>query len=204
MIVIVVIGVISAITISSLIQNTQKQEYVSKLKKTYSTLSQVTNQIIAEEGSPKGDDSWLTNVDDLYGMYKKYLNDAKDCGSSSGCLTADKYLFLNGKEEASFNSSTTYRKLVLADGVQLLFAYRSYNCNNTEQGSYNVCGSIMVDINGHKGPNKRGLDNFAFVLKENGLYPRGCDNEDESECQDRTQKGRGCACRVLREGAINY
>ena len=72
LIALIVIGVIAAITVPTLIQNTQKQEYVSALKKAYSTLSQATQQIIAEEGSPKGEDSWLTNADDLYNMYKKY------------------------------------------------------------------------------------------------------------------------------------
>ena len=42
------------------------------------------------------------------------------------------------------------------------------------------------------------------VLKENGLYPRGCDNQSSAVCQNRTKTEYGCACRVISEGAINY
>ena len=55
LITLVIIGVIAAMTIPTLMNNTNKQEYVSKLKKAYSTLSQATNRIITEEGNPRGD-----------------------------------------------------------------------------------------------------------------------------------------------------
>ena len=45
LITLVIIGVIAAITVPTLINKTNKQEYGSKLKKAYSTLSQVTNQM---------------------------------------------------------------------------------------------------------------------------------------------------------------
>ena len=54
LIALVVIGIIAALTVPALMQKTQKQEYVTALKKAYSTLSQVTQEIIAEKGSPKG------------------------------------------------------------------------------------------------------------------------------------------------------
>jgi len=44
---------------------------------------------------------------------------------------------------------------------------------------------------------------FGFVIKENGLFPRGCD--DVTWCG--TEHGGyafGCTCKVLKEGAMNY
>lgn len=56
------------------------QEYVSRLKKTYSTLSQVTNKIIAEEGTPRGDKGeWATNTQNIINKYKNKLNNTKKC-----------------------------------------------------------------------------------------------------------------------------
>ena len=55
LITLVIIGFIAAMTIPTLINKTNNQEYVSKLKKAYSTLSQATNRIITEEGNPRGD-----------------------------------------------------------------------------------------------------------------------------------------------------
>ena len=78
LITLVIIGVIGALTVPSLVQNRQKQEYVSALKKAYSTLSKVAQQIIAEEGSPSAGGSWSENLDSLYSAYKKRLSNIKE------------------------------------------------------------------------------------------------------------------------------
>ena len=203
LITLVIIGVIGALTVPSLIQNTRKQEYVSALKKTYSTLSQAAQMIIAEEGSPKGEGSWLTDSDALYNMFKKYLNYAKDCGSESGCFAPGAYK----RRDGNYSNEDRFgpRKLALADGIIVGFYEISQNCalNYIDYtGSDKVCAIINVDINGHKKPNKWGVDAFTFVLKENGLYPSGCDNtEDLCITQNNSF---ACACKVLREGAMNY
>ena len=206
---IVIIGIIAAITISSLIQSTQKQEFVSSLKKTYSVLSQVTNQIIAEEGSPKADNGgWADTVDNIYDLYKKHLNNVKECGRDATCITQKIYT-LSGKDFNAANMNYSgYRKLVTADGVQISIDNNiSRSCTlgfDTRDG----CVGILVDINGHKKPNKLGRDVFEFMLKEDGLFPRGC---AVSNCAAKPgssatyfQDGIGCACKVLREGAMNY
>ena len=74
LITLVIIGVIAAITVPTLINKTNKQEYVSKLKKTYSTLAQATNLIIAEEGTPKASvGGWASSAKNIYDLYKKHL-----------------------------------------------------------------------------------------------------------------------------------
>ena len=84
LITLVIIGVIAAMTIPTLMNNTNKQEYVSKLKKAYSTMAQATNKIIADEGNPRADiGGWATSPEAVYNLYRKYLNKAKDCGLTS-------------------------------------------------------------------------------------------------------------------------
>ena len=203
LITLVIIGVIAALTIPTLIQNTQKQEFVTGLKKAYSTLSQVTQQIITEEGSPKGDDGWAKDIETIYHMYRKYLNNIKECGSGTGCFGQMKngvYKNLDNSDVTWSAESSSYRKLILADGTQVMFANASNNCTGNWIGSADVCAHIFVDINGEKTPNKRGRDLFTFDLKENGLYPAGCNVDD---CIGNKQ-GTGCTCKVLREGAMNY
>ena len=79
LITLVIIGVIAALTVPTLIQNTQKQEYVTALKKAYSTLSQATQQIIAENGSPAAaDGGWAADYDKIYDLYSRHLNLAKN------------------------------------------------------------------------------------------------------------------------------
>ena len=204
LITLVIIGVIAALTVPALIQNTQKQEYVSALKKTYSTLSQVTQQIIAEEGSPKGESGWINlDIDEIYKLFKKHLNISKDCRDTSCRTYSVQYL---GGGTSSFKG-----RLILNDGVLFSISDKFPNCNYMKNdtwinaGSDYVCGFIRVDVNGEKGPNIHGRDLFMFVIKENGLYPAGCD--DVNVCADGVRAGNfgwGCTCKVLREGAMNY
>ena len=201
LITLVIIGVIAAMTIPTLMNNTNKQEYVSKLKKAYSTMAQATNKIIADEGNPRADiGGWATSPEAVYNLYRKYLNKAKDCGltSNKGCFSGNYKRMDN--TFVSYEISSRYA-FVLADGTEVLISEaNSPNCTWSGTGTLNFCQAINVDINGAKGPNALGIDAFAFVLKENGLYPAGCDYE---ECNN-TTFGWGCTCKVLREGAINY
>ena len=186
-------------TIPTLINKTEKQEYVSRLKKAYSTLSQATNRIIAEEGMPRGDiGGWATSTEAVFNMYKKYLSNAKVCGiDTNGCFEGS-YKRYGG---STFNYDSGRYTLVLADGSEISLGndFRA-DCSNRFAGSENVCQGILIDVNGAKKPNFIGKDAFTFVLKENGLVPAGCDYDD---CNQITVS-LGCACKVLREGAINY
>ena len=214
-----VIGVISALTVPALMQKTQKQEYVFALKKAYSILSQVTQRIIAEEGSPRcQDDSgaaiggWACSAKEIYEMYKKHLNNAKECGTSDGCLPQfinTKYKYLDGsKINSDWEASSIYYVLVLADGVQVIFdPYMDKKCKAAGYGTSNYCSRIHVDINGAKKPNQMGRDYFQFVIKENGLYPRGVDSGTaiNKHCGGvSSAPGINCAARVLLENAMNY
>lgn len=65
-----------------------------------------------------------------------------------------------------------------------------------------VCGSIIVDVNGFTKPNIMGRDIFYFAILENKILPLGTD-ADTFKCSI-TSVGRGCAAKVLTDGAINY
>jgi len=204
LITLVIIGVIAAITVPTLMNKTNNQEYVSRLKKAYSTLAQVTNQIIAEEGSPKcssatSNDCWGSDADEFYQQYKKRLNNAKECGESAGCV--DKTVTgLDGSNWGTMGVRTDYRTLVLSDGTQVIIDYDSPTCSYAAYGGTRMyCTWFWIDVNGQRKPNKIGRDIFGFALKEQGLYPGGC---DYAYCVG--TQGHGCACKVLREGAMNY
>ncbi len=193
----VIIGVIAAITVPSLINKTNNQETVSKLKKAYSVMAQATNQIIAEEGPAT---NWVTTPEFVYELYRKKLLNAKECGTEIGCMTQS-YKHLHKGDTPVWHLSDSYRRLVLADGVQIMFDPDIYSlCDKSSIDSTNYCARFYIDINGEKKPNIHGRDVFSFVLKKQGLYPRGC--EDDNECD--SGYGWECTCRVLREGAINY
>ena len=202
----VIIGIIAAITVPSVIKKYKDKELVTRLKKTYSTLTQVTNQIIAEEGSTT---NWATSPENIYNLYKKHLEVVKDCGQGEGCWAQGRLARLNKTGYVNWNVASEDRKFILADGTQFMFggdnsnwsSTCSFSENNQLSGTKDFCLLIHVDINGERKPNTIGRDIFVFALKKNGLYPAGCDYANS--CTD-ALKGYGCACRVLKENAINY
>ena len=204
LVVLVVVGVVSGLAIPSLVKNLKNKDAVVRLKKTYSILSQATKQIILEEGSVI---NWVTSSENIYNLYKKHLRNVKECKQEEGCWGQGTLAYLDKSGTTNWNN-TLHRTLILADGVQVMFSDSNYSstCTKSEtnrwQGSINYCNAIQVDVNGEKKPNIVGRDIFSFVLKKDGLYPAGCDYTDS--CNTVSTAGYGCACRVLREGAINY
>ena len=201
LITLVIIGVIAAMTIPTLMNNTNKQEYVSRLKKTYSVLTQATQKIIAEEGMPRGDiGGWATSSEAVYNMYKKYLSNTKECGIGTGCFQGT-YLRMNNTTQQYDAGRYTF---VLADGTEVGVGNNDFSsdCSLNSNGTRNTCQVILVDINGAKGPNEVGRDAFAFSLLENGLVPTGCGSN--SICVKGVSHGWDCTCKVLRENAMNY
>jgi len=63
LITLVIIGVIVAATIPTLINNTQKKEFVAGLKKANSTLTQAVYKIGLSKGYPVGDYSFFNELD---------------------------------------------------------------------------------------------------------------------------------------------
>ena len=198
-----IIGVIAALTVPALVQKTQKQEYVSALQKTYSTLSQASNMIIAEHGSPKGEDSWADSTEHIYQLFKKKLIGAKDCAAETGCF-AQGYTIFDKSRSSTWDTNGEYRRMILADGSQIMFYGADSSCESSWSSSNNSCGYIWADVNGEKKPNIIGRDIFNFSIKETGLYPAGCDTSDINMCTKKGATGKECACKVLREGAMNY
>ena len=201
LITLVIVGVIASMTIPTLINKTNKQEFVSRLKKAYSTMAQATNKIIAEEGNPRADiGGWATSGEAVYDMYKKYLSNVKECGlSTSGCFDGI-YKRMNGGKGDYYTDRRTF---VIADGMEISIKDSDLwtDCSRNTNGTLNTCATILVDVNGAKGPNTIGQDAFAFNLREDGLVPAGADNK--SHCST-SYNGWACAGKVLAEGAINY
>ena len=193
-------------TIPTLINKTNNHEFVSKLKKAYSTMAQATNRIIAEEGKPRADiGGWATDSENMYQLYKKHLSNAKYCHNGQGCMANVIYKHLNGNNYRNLDTWTAgFRKLILSDGTSVIIDRADTTCSENWDHQNNDCAQIWVDINGAKGPNMAGRDWFSFVLKEDGLYPTGCTNNTCTTTASNNAIGLDCTCRVIRENAMNY
>ena len=145
-----IIGVISALTLPSLIANYQKKQTVQQLKTAYSLLSQAVEQSISENGEI---DDWdyTLNTNAFNETYiLPYLKIVKKCDGGK-CIKTDNF---NGYYELNGNKYTRISgSYILANGMILMADY-------PERGFL----VYMIDLNGNKKPNIMGKDIFAFYL----------------------------------------
>ena len=215
-----IIGVVAALTLPTLIQNHQKQVYVTQLKKAYSTLNNAINKMAVDEGVVDwsqtfcgstqfwGDNDINVSIakqNECYDRILKQFNvmKKKQVGvvcSEPWCMYGyDNYG--SGKEFVDVgNTYSTIDNLnnfmfVTSDGMTYLF----------------LCGGgfshIGVDVNGiAKGPNKVGRDYFEFHWKnysESNLIPDGSEYDSWKNCSA-TNLSTSCTAKVLIEGKMNY
>lgn len=203
----VIIGIIAAITVPSVMQNTQKKEHVAKLKKAHSVLSQSIYRISMKSGYPVGDFSDFEEYD-FFRRFIAEVNTIKVCEKNQkGCFIDAKMKYLNGTDEANYSNDFS---CITADGItygiRLTKDNASY-CSSSAKGissedAEKCLGRFLVDLNGPKKPNRFGIDVFFFAIVDGkGIVPAGSNNS--SSCR-RGDHGVTCAAKVLKEDAINY
>lgn len=205
-----IIGVVAALTIPTLLTNYQKQSYVTGLKKVYSQLNQMVKTAIIQEGCPSGDIKCAVEaaggeIDfNSAPLIKRYMKVAYDC-------TGDNKTNLPECANSPFKNTLFFGDfdfLILDDGTALTNGFHS----------------LTVDVNGTKGPNKLGRDQFALGLGMsyggstgyttglivpygteglNGGYHDGFYKQCSTENVN-TWYAMRCTARVLREDAMNY
>ena len=201
-----IIGVVTAMTMPSLIQNYQEKATVTKLKKCYSLVSQAYVSILNDEG---GSDT-LQAGDDLEMMEKfgKYLKYQKTCGRNKGCFPNVTYKSVTGNGYSKWEDDTTDRsRAILTDGTLIMFNKIAMWGGN--EGNY-LYAQIYVDINGFKGPNQLGRDFFYFYISPEKIVPAGAKAlEEKNEDQKFTknciqQNGYTCAAWVIYNENMDY
>lgn len=227
-----IIGVVAAETIPTLVKSYQNQVKVTKVKKYTSVLNQVIKQYMADKecigniiscGAFVGDNTHQ----DSWNAIKVYFREfPKDCvlTDGSGCFPAGvKYKFLNGQEGSILDDDGGI-KAIMPDGASMNFYDYSGDCSSNRSHSSQppllyTCGYFYIDINGHRPPNQYGRDMFKwFVTRSGQVVPAGsqddslhseadgtpdCDPNDSGTFND-PGGGRGCAGKIMREGAVNY
>jgi len=177
-----IIGLVAALTIPTVLANSQKTQYITSLKKAYSVTNQAFKLMMVDEGVYNfGDTSMFDGSDNtnaarnvtIDATIKKYFKTVKTCeyGDSSCQITGYKTL---GGVNAGDQFSGDYN-FYTADGMAF-YLYLDSNCtpDNSKTGKIkSQCGYLSVDLNGPKSPNKLGRDFFTFAIASDGLlYPQ--------------------------------
>ena len=202
-----IIGVVSAMTIPSLTQSWQKQAYAAQLKKTYSQLAQAAAMAIQEEYAVSLDESKYVGKEGGKEFLRKYLKIVNDCGTSYTPCFARKYKNIDGSE----NNNLARPDLVIttADGVSIsMLNYWYFGARHYDHD----CLSLIVDINGQKGPNVVGRDLFYIEVYSDGKVAESYDDEYRSLYRSGDAKqsciegwgyaGLGCLTNIMNNGWV--
>ncbi len=170
-----IIGVVAAMTLPSLINNSRNKELEASLKKNYSVIQQALDMYQAQNGFRLKSDDLDTH--ELKPAILPYFNVLNDCGvgtepSGNACIPntdenkSDIYKSYNGN--TILLSVFDDGQFVLNDGSLILL-------ENVRYG-YGVL--ISVDVNGYnKRPNRWGHDLFTFQLMNDGrILPMGAED----------------------------
>lgn len=186
-----IVGIVSALTIPTLIQNYKKQVLVNQLKKSMSEISQGLQLMMAEDEVTS-----LTQINGAVSycssnnrfetdwhcipLGKRFLSSFK--GSRYVTNIQDipdyKWKYLN---EEKYEVPGIVSAHILADGAMILWGEHWLGDTlMTEEGhplNREDIGYVMlmtVDVNGFKGPNQWGRDLFYFMASPEGnLIPAG-------------------------------
>lgn len=200
-----IIGVVAAMTLPSLINNSRNKELEASLKKNYSVIQQALDMYQAQNGFRLKSDDLDTH--ELKPAILPYFNVLNDCGvgtepSGNACIPntdenkSDIYKSYNGN--TILLSVFDDGQFVLNDGSLILL-------ENVRYG-YGVL--ISVDVNGYnKRPNRWGHDLFTFQLMNDGrILPMGAPetqwHNEKSYCSTTStssMNGAGCTYKALTE-----
>lgn len=153
-----IIGVVSAMTVPTLMQNYQRKSYVTQLHKFYNELSQALVQYQTDRNALNLREAGFTSSDALRSFFKSYFKVVNDCGEEiEPCLLrSHEYKKLSGA--GGIGVELTYY-LTIASGASMTFS-------STLNGD--CVASIYVDVNGSQGPNIAGRDLFAIYVYNDG------------------------------------
>lgn len=197
-----IIGIVAAMTIPTLINNTNQKELITKFKKSFSALNSATKQIVALNGGI--DTSSAANV---VTQYKSVMNSPKDALLNDGINFSPTkiYKYYKTTTNAGYDySAAAQPAFVTSDGAAFSYGFIDANCNTSIAGVTESCGLWYIDVNGSRGPNMWGYDFFQGPLVyRNGEYriiPFGAGNGDPQTCSPNSSNAgtsNGCTTSAL-------
>lgn len=177
-----IIGVISALTVPTLINGYQKKAEVVQIRKVMTDIGNTIDMYITEEGKSKFSATpyYKNGINSLITNKMKYV---KTCGSSdTGCFASENYMSISGGASAAF----------ACNGDSYLLANSAAICLTKDDDMI----IVNADINGPQGPNIGGRDMFEFYINEAGdiVYCSDGKAECDSEKASCTGSAAGQGC----------
>ncbi|MDD3437263.1 MAG: hypothetical protein PHC64_08945 [Candidatus Gastranaerophilales bacterium] len=218
-----ILGIVAMNTIPACVAEQAKNSIIIALKRDYSIYSSGINLAIHENGTPN---DWVTNttsdptgLSSINALLYKYFKMAQNCGFGPGCFPDVKYKNLKGvQNDTNLNQDPNYTKFRLIDGTSVAVTQWNSNCDVDWGESFqlkNVCGLMLMDVNGDKAPNTYGMDFFGFAFTKYGLVPLGSPLQQkgypfsgfcntDSNANFKYENGLSCTAWVLYNDNMDY
>ena len=196
-----IIGVVAAMTMPVIIQNTRGKALQAQLKKAYSVLSQATQQFITDEAQIPNPQNFADPENQFFKPLAKYFNGGSYCSKSDCQDIYDKIIssYKNYPKNNVLNGTGSMENclddgfIMTNDAMLIVF----------DRGTCGVDRFLFtIDVNGYnKPPNALGHDFFVFeinpetgaVMPEGGVGTK-YDN-DNTRCSIKNSHGvSGTAC----------
>jgi len=202
LVVIGIIGVVSALTLPNLNSSTGDKEKVAQVKKIYTNLNDAYGRAVAKYG-PYG--TWFINDANDTAKAKRageriteFMKLSKNCAmnASQGCFTSGNTKILPGTENYNpYDTPTDDYKVITADGTSISFL-----------GNIDGSPNIVVDIDGpNKGSYTLGKDIFFFDIDANsGILPTGNNLNFSALLGQLAPKGDGAAAWIIKYDNADY
>ena len=155
LITLVIIGIVAAITVPTMITNSNERALKSALKKNHSVISQTLRNYYIDYGENISNDASSEISGNKF--FTKYMNISQVIDSDD-YLKDVKYTTYGGKELKAMQFFTKNNTVILTDGSMLARYGAGAGTNRGLIG-------VVVDVNGpFKKPNKLGRDTFFFTI----------------------------------------
>jgi len=211
-----VIGIVSALTLPNLNSSTGDKEKVAKVKKIYQNLSDAYGRAEAIYGPLPdwfvNDNTQASQITRFGERLTEFTKNQKICGyvqTDGACWTPGPTKYINGSNWGSLGMGLgTFYKFILADGTPVAIIVPQ----STSWSGNDGVVTVYFDIDGTtKGKNTLGKDVFGFsILAPNGhyeIYPGGeRDIGNETNFKDKCWNADGCGCMawVLQNDNMDY
>lgn len=155
-------------TVPTLMQNYQRQSYVTQLHKVYNELTQAFLQFKNDRNAIWLSEAGHVRHQDMMPFMKQYFKVVQDCGKTSTPCFASSYKNLSGStfELTTKDEDATYYG-VLASGAS--FGIKSDGIDTGTNYTDDFLYRIAIDVNGQKGPNIYGRDLFILYIFSDGV-----------------------------------
>ncbi len=202
-----IIGVVSAMTVPSLMQNHQRKTYVTQLHQVYNLFQQAFLQYINDKNALNLHEAGLISSAEVSNFMKSYFKIVESCTDFTECFYDGSYKNMSGTALANGNywPGAVAPCFVLANGASVCVENSKY---------HTTYGHITIDINGKKGPNIAGRDLFFVTyysdgsIDEDGIPPScrtsgtGCGSGKTNPKDVRAAVGATCSSRTDAKGCF--